>query len=293
MKLLLTLILALVSFTSSATIPDKFTVYSSQVSGLKNTFCRAIFEQYTKTYNATAVFEVKPGADGVIATEELFHDKSFAVLCSGAAESIFNNFIYKGHEEAHAALNVVAIIGYAQTVLYTGTGNKYDTLPELLKNKKSILVGYNTTGLKLVAQKALEGHDVTWVPFKQASDALPALMDGTLDMFTDAGILEPIAKGGKIKSLGYINGPSTTSGINLNATYKEAAKLKIFMAVTTSNTTNEADVIEMNRRLSAIINSPELQKLGVTTGLTMFTGTLEDARELITHGRVQAAKMLK
>jgi tripartite-type tricarboxylate transporter receptor subunit TctC len=233
MKYILSLIFSVICLNSYAELPTTIPLYYAQLTGGKINVCRALFDLYDKKYNTSTVFINKPGADGLLAMEEMLKSKDFSLLCSGPSESVFNNIQYPGHEVSHNALTMVSIISVSPFSFITGNNNKYSTLPELLKSRKPITVGYHAQGLKFIAQTAFGDYPVTWVPYKNSSEALASLMDGTLDLYTDGGALEIIAKSGKLKSLGHLNGLDNTSGVNLNKVYPLAAKFPVFIAVTT------------------------------------------------------------
>ena len=268
-----------------ATLPSTIMVYSSQLAGGKINVCRALFALYSVEYKADTIFIIKPGADGVIAMEEMLKSKDFALLCSGPSESIYNNAQYPGHEASHAELTAVLVVSDSPFSFITGVNNKYSTLPELLKSGKPIMVGYHTQGNKFIAQSVFGDYPVTWVSYKNAIDGIPSLMDGSLDVYTDGGALEVIAKSGKLKSLGHFNGLADTSGINLNKVYPSVAKFSVFTSITISSKYSSADIEELNKRFNRILRSPEMLEALKTNINVPHGGTIKETNDFIDNFR--------
>ena len=183
MKYILSLILSLTCISAMAELPTSLIAYSSQVSGGKVAVCRALLDRYAIEYKTPVTILIKPGADGLIAMEEMLKSKDFSLLCTGPSESVFNNAQYPGHEASHAALTMVSLVSVSPFSFITGANNKYSTLPELLKSGKPILVGYHAQGLKFIAQAVFGDYPVTWVPYKSSNEALSSFIDNTLCLY--------------------------------------------------------------------------------------------------------------
>ena len=290
MKYILSLILALTCFSVSATVPTEIIVFSSQVAGGKINVCRALLDHYATEYKTTVVFNMKPGADGMIAMEEMLKSKDFSILCTGPSEVVFNNTQYPGHEASHAALTMISVISVSPFSFITGINNKYSNLPDLLKSGKPITVGYHAQGLKFIAQTVFGDYPVTWVPYKQSTEALSSLVDGTLDVYTDGGALEVMTKGGKLKSLGHLNGLPETSGMNLNKVYPLAAKFPVMVSITTSPNTSIADIEELNKRFNKILSMPSMiEALRININVP-HGGTVKESNEFINDFRSAVSK---
>jgi tripartite-type tricarboxylate transporter receptor subunit TctC len=249
--------LALLFSASSYALPAQFNVYSSQVSGTKDTNCRILFDLYSKKYNATPVFLIRKGASGMVAMKEMLRDNNFSVLCSGPSESVYNNAAYPGNEADHKLLSMVTIISLGPTTLYTRPGSKAPTIQDLLKLDRPITIGHNAQGPKSAAQAIFKGKSIIWVPFTNSVDSLPSLLDGGLDVYADSGSLEELSNAGKILSLGHLNGTKQVGGPDLAKDFPVAAQLPAFVAITTSSNNDPKDIQELNKRLVSIITGSE------------------------------------
>lgn len=254
-------------FVSNAAfaLPDFLTFYSPNPAGAQTTACRTLAKLYDEKYASTSVIFIKPGVGGVLAMKEMLANEKFSLLCSGISESVINTSLYPGHEEAHKQLTVVAVVAISPVFFITGANNKTNTIEELFRTKDSVSVGYHSNSLQFVAKTALP-NKILWVPYKQASDALPSLVDGTLDLYVDGGGLTPIVESGRLKNLGRINGDASALGPEITQQYSEAAKLPIVLALSTSVKNSFYDIEEFNKRLLPLTKHPEfisaMQKIG-------------------------------
>ena len=252
-KYIIGVVLSILATIVAAELPAKMTVYSPGTTGPLS-ICRAIFTEYDKVYNTNSMFVIKPGASGMIAMLEMTKDKNFSILCaSGLSESVANISIFPGHEDAHKLLTMVNIFAESPTVFSTRTNSTYNTLIDLIQSNKQINVGYHSNILKLSAELALSKVQVNWIPFKSSMDAVPSLLDGSVDLYADGGSLTALINSGKLKSLGHLNGIEETPGLDLTKLLTEAAKIHVILAISTSSNNNLDDIDELNKRVNKIL----------------------------------------
>lgn len=283
----------LAASTTVAALPDAITLYSPNPTGAQTTGCRAIFKLYDEKYGATSTFAFKPGATGMIAMKAMMEDKKFSVLCSGTAESVVNTSLYPGNEVAHAQLTMVAVIGDGPTAFSAGAKSPHTSVHDLLALNRPIMAGYHSTSLQFVAQIAFGSHPVVWVPHKSAKEGIPSLLDGSLDVYIDGGALAPLVAAGTLKSLGHINGPATAPGATLAAAFPEAAKMRIIMAVTTSNQADPRDIEELNKRLATLVANPAYVEALRTISNTPLWLSVADSNALVARFRQAYYKLVR
>jgi len=291
MNLLITLILCLFSLSAYAEIPREFSVHIPN-TGVKNTICRALFDLYAKKYNASPVYAIKEGAGGMLAMLEMLENKKFSVSCSGPSELVFNTKIYPGHEKEHKELSTVAIITTGPTSFYTAYNSKFNNIKDLMKSGKPITIGQHTIANKMIAQLVFGDYPIIWVPFMSPNSSLPSLIDGSLDLYVDTGVLESMVNYGKLKSLGHLNGPNTLNGPNLNKEFPAAAAFPSFISVTTSVNNSREDIEEMNHRLVPLINTKEMVDTLLFLGWVPSSGlSVKESNDMIRHIRSEAARL--
>jgi len=261
MKIIIALLLSCFSMLSYAVLPAQFKVYQTGV-GTANSICRVLFDEYNKEYNANTLISVKSGASGMMAMLDMIKDKNFSVQCgTSLSESVFNITTYPGNEEAHNLLTMVSMIAEGTTVFTTRYDSPYNTLPELLKSNKPLMIGYHATTPKISAEIVVGSSPVTWVAYKTSADAISSLIDGSLDFYVDGGGLIPLIQSKKLKSLGHLNGLDSSPGIDLKKEYPDASRVKIIFAIVTSKNNASVDIEELNSRIrklmlnDAVINS--------------------------------------
>jgi tripartite-type tricarboxylate transporter receptor subunit TctC len=279
-KLILVL-LALLCSSAYAELSKTITVYSSALSGAKTDSCRLVMDVYARQHNANIVWMIKPGAEGLIATQLAQQESNFALLCGSAPEMVFNNSKFPGNEALHSDLTVVSTLFVGPLSFYTGDKNPYPDLLKMLEVKKAINVGYHSSLNKTIAEQVFKnypGLDVNWILYKAAPESYSQLKDGTLDMYLSSGSFEEHVRGGQLKSLGFVNGDKTIMGLDLSKQFPIAASLpNSICLIAYKSKTNTADLIELNRRLQSIITSPEITEKARSMAQFPLPGTMQQS----------------
>ena len=289
-KSFLMVMLLSVASAFSATVPKDFTVYSSQISGDRNVACRMLFKLYAEKYDANPVFNIKQGAGGMLAYDEMVKDKKFSVYCSGFSEVVLNDFLYPGNEVLHSKLKVVTPIIVSGIVFYAPPNSPYNSIQELLKAKKSINVATYGEGQKLVGHLALSG-DVNWIMFKNINDIVPSLLDGSLDLMVGGGSLDHMVKSGKLKSFGHVNGTGALTAKDLSKDFPKSAAVKIFTSVVVSSDEDSALVEELNVRFKTLIADPQFVEACNTMGAQPIWMSVKEANQSVNTAKEEYKKL--
>lgn len=233
---------------SVAEIPNKFKVYTAG-AGLAGQYCRALVEAYNKKYDSAATISIKPGANGLLVLLEMVNDPNLSFSCMSSLPVLlaieYPNYIQD--------LNMIAplnIFCSAPHIFNTKLSSPYNHLSELMAAKKTITVGQHTMIGQIVAQKMFNLDAIT-VNFKSATDAIPSLVEGTLDLYIDSGTFSST---GLTKSLGRIGGASTTPGPDLTNTVL-SKQIPSPYCVHHIHKKHEAHFGELNARLNIIQKS--------------------------------------
>jgi len=251
-KKILTMLFLTISVLSHAEIPKQFNVYTTGF-GISVPYCRSMVDEYNKIYNAQATVIVKSGASGLLATLEMVKDKNFSLQCfPGTSELVINRTQFPNHDLEYDQVTMVTIVAESPVMFSTRSTSSFNTLPELIASKKSLTVGHHTSFGLLVASKIFN-KDTVFVNFKSAADAIPTLLDGSLDVYIDGGGLSTYIVSGMLKSLGTIHGSSSSLGVDLNKKYPNVLVYKTMAAISTSKINDPKDIEELNRRLSVIL----------------------------------------
>lgn len=254
MKKFFTSLLILLSLSSYAELPKKFTVYTAYATAVP--LCKAIFSEYDKAYNTQSQIVLKPGATGLIAMKAMQAETDLSVLCmTGVSDHVINKIQYPDSAQAFDDLKIISSFTTSGIVFVTGSDTKANTLPELLAQNKPITVGYQSFGIKTIASEILKNTKVTWVPYKNSLDSAVSLSDGSLDLYVDGSGLIPLIKSGKLKSLGYLSHTDAKEkqlGIDLVSNYPLETKIKLILGMSTSLKNANTDIQELENRLKYI-----------------------------------------
>jgi tripartite-type tricarboxylate transporter receptor subunit TctC len=292
MKKLLLVLFVLISEVTFAEIPKQFNVYLPNQGGLSDQVCREIWNLYNVQYNSSAIINYKFGQGGVIAVKELIRQPGLSIGCTSSAEIVFNYFLYPNEVDTLSrAQMVVQTVGVSMH-FYTGKAHEgardlHDIIRLAKANGVPLKVGIATTNPKVmmdvIAKK--EKINVTYINFKGSTDMLPSLIDGSLDLAVDAGVLLSMVDTGRIKFMGYISKndhENLKSQINLQK-YYHTAKLNGFLSISVGPRVDPQEFAELQRRLISILNSDNFKKFASDKNLTVLATTPEEAKGNIEH----------
>jgi tripartite-type tricarboxylate transporter receptor subunit TctC len=258
-KQLLAGFLTTLTLTSHAELPKTLKVYTAYPGSLP--FCKAVFTEYDRAYGTESQIIIKTGTTGMMAMKAMQAEPEFSVLCpTGVSDHVVNKITYPGNDATFDDLKIVSVLATLGPMFVTGNGNKFATLPEMLRQGKEITVGYHSQGLKTAAAEVLKDSKVIWVAHKSSLEAMAALNDGSLDLYPDGAGLLSLVSAGKLKSLGRINAPDTVPGIDLSAVYPSAAKTKLIMGISVSSKNSTADLKEFETRIKKVQSSDGVQE---------------------------------
>ena len=170
-----------------ADIPKKFKVYSTG-AGFAGPWCRTLVDSYNKKYDSEAILMIKPGTGGLLATLDMLKDPEFSIQCAaGMSEMFFNRLQYPTYAKELEMISIINMCCESPVMFNTRLSNSFNTLPELLASKKILTIGHHTTAGKIIATKIFNPNS-TFVNFKSATDALPSIVSGDIDVYIDVYI---------------------------------------------------------------------------------------------------------
>jgi tripartite-type tricarboxylate transporter receptor subunit TctC len=142
------------------------------------------------------------------------------------------------------------------------------------------MVGHHTSFGLLMGTKIFD-ESTTFVNFKTAVDAIPTLLDGSLDVYIDSGGLTPYIESGILKSLGNLHNAINTPGVNLNKKYPGAALYKTMAAITTSKNNDPKDIEELNQRLRLILTDEKFVNMIKQVSNTPVFKSVKESNEVV------------
>jgi tripartite-type tricarboxylate transporter receptor subunit TctC len=288
-KRLFTGVLAALALSSHAELPKTLKVYTAYPGSLP--FCKAVFTEYDRVYGTESQIIIKTGTTGMMAMKAMQAEPEFSALCqTGVSDHVVNKITYPGNDAAFDDLKIVGVLAITGVTFVTGNGNKFATLPEMLRQGKELTVGYHSQGLKTVASDVLKDSKVIWVPHKSSLEAVAALADGSLDLYPDGAGLLALVSAGKLKSLGRVNTPDAVPGIDLSAVYPSATKIKLLMGISVSAKNTTANIKEFETRIKKVQSVDSVQETIRASGYKADYMSSKDAETAL---RVFKAQYMK
>lgn len=178
--------------------------------GSLETQCRALWNEYDIRHQTKTMFFVKPGADGLVATQEMLnHAGSRKFMCGGSGQVVSNPLV---HADAMTD-RIEALIQTAVNTMvwYVPRNNTARTLPELIAYFKSLDRPVNI-GVFFAGQRGIVNYlekvynvKVNMVMYRTGPQMYPDLASGALDLgFDTGGAIDLATHGNKFRILGYL-----------------------------------------------------------------------------------------
>ena len=173
--------------------------------------CRNIWNAYDLKYSTNTVFFVRPGADAIVAVQDMLNfSASRKFICGGSSEVVSNALIYPNDN------NIDRIETLLQTavnsmVWYVPNNNKSQTFTELVAYFKSlnrpINIGVFFSTQRGIAHFLGKTYDlkINTINYRAGSQMYPDLASGALDLAFDSGGAIDIAQDTKkFRIAGYL-----------------------------------------------------------------------------------------
>ena len=242
--------------------------------GQGDTFARLVGEKLATAYKQSVVVDNKPGVSGTVGTRLAAKAKAdgYTLLLGQTGEIVVNRVIIKdlGYDPLKDLVPVV-LIGNAPLVLLAPATAPYNTLQEaiaLARSKPGSFsygsVGAGTPGhLAAVALAMGTKLDMTHIPYKGVGPLMTDLISERIQLFfSSASAAVPQIKGGKLKALA-VTTPQRMKSLPQIPTVAEAALpgfiFSLWGGLFAPADTPTAVVQSLNREVSAILASPEIQ----------------------------------
>ena len=173
-------------------------------------FGRALSEQLTNKLGITVVVENKPGAGGIIGSQEVARAKpdGSTLLFSS------NSFVTRAAIDEKLPFNPrtsfvpVALVAQGAMLLVVSNETNYQTVADLIADSKRRNINFGSAGIGSIGQLSGElfvsqaGIEMTHVPYKGITPGLTDMIGGRLfSMITTPASIGTAVKGKQIKAL--------------------------------------------------------------------------------------------
>jgi tripartite-type tricarboxylate transporter receptor subunit TctC len=181
--------------------------------GATDVISRALGQRLSAELGQSFVIDNKPGAASAIGAELVARSPAdgYTLLMATSSSLVNNRFLYKKLSYDPDGFDLISLVCVTPLVLVANNAVPGDTMPAIVQFAKSNpgKVNYASYGTGTISHLASaimaqrSGVTMAHVPYKGASEALPALMGGHVSLYTDT-IVSSVAliKEGKIKPIG-------------------------------------------------------------------------------------------
>jgi tripartite-type tricarboxylate transporter receptor subunit TctC len=280
-----------IGFVQASTINH---VWIAHIGGAQESQCRALWNEYDLRHDTKTVFQLKPGADGLLATNDMLSSTATRrFLCGGSSQVISNNLLVSNSnaiDQTEALLQTTA----AAVVWYVPNQNKSQNFKELVGYLKGLNRPVNI-GVFFATQKALVlyleksyGISTNVIMYRTQAQMYPDLASGALDLAFDTGGAVELAKEtGKFQIAGYlsnINHKKLEKYPNFKNVDAEFSMFMPWQAIIVPGNLDSELKKSVGQQLQNITQSESFKKLasdylGTATGITQPDLTLLVTRQ--------------
>lgn len=185
--------------------------------GGTDNIARSLGERMTAELGQRLVIENKAGAGGAIGAEAAYRagGDGYTLFMGTNSTMVTNKYLYAKLPYDPASFELVGLIGVTPLILLTNPSVPAKTVPELVAYAKAnpgkltyASFGTGTTS-HLAAElfKQMAGIEMLHIPYKGASEAIPALLGGQVSVYFDTIVTGlPHVKAGTLNALGMTSG---------------------------------------------------------------------------------------
>jgi tripartite-type tricarboxylate transporter receptor subunit TctC len=173
--------------------------------------CRALWNEYDLKYGTKTIFQIKPGNDGLIATNDMLNTPGQRKFMCGGSGQVISNALVHPTDTSIDRIEALVQTAVNTMVWYVPNNNNSRNLTELMKYFKGLNRPINV-GVFFAGQRGIVHHlekvygvNVNIITYRSGPQMYPDLTSGDLDLAFDAGGAIDVAKAtGKFKILGYL-----------------------------------------------------------------------------------------
>jgi tripartite-type tricarboxylate transporter receptor subunit TctC len=181
--------------------------------GASDIVMRLLAEKLTTELGQQVVVDNRPGAASLIGVQAAVNSPAdgYTILMGSTASLVTNQFLYKKLPYDPASFEPIALVAVQPMVVVAHPSVPAASVAELMAYAKAHdgELSYASFGTGTQSHLALEmlniraGTRMTHIPYKGAAEALPALVGGSVQLYTDAVSTSlPYIKSGAVKALG-------------------------------------------------------------------------------------------
>jgi len=184
-------------------------VWLPYVGGVNEPQCRALWNEYDTRYGTKTIFQLKTGADGLIAINDMLASPATRkFLCGGSSQLVSNPLT--SNTDSLGQIEPLLQTTVNSIVWYVPNQNKSQNFKELVNYFKELNRPVNV-GIFFSSQKSLVSHlervygvTVNLIMYRTPPQMYPDLASGALDLAFDSGTaIDLVKETGKFQIAGY------------------------------------------------------------------------------------------
>jgi len=242
--------------------------------GATDIISRALGQRLAAELGQPFVIDNKPGAASAIGAELVARSApdGYTLLMATSSSLVNNRFLYKKLSYDPDGFELISLVCVTPLVLVANNALPGDNLQSIVQYAKANpgKVAYASYGAGTISHLATalialrSGVDMPHIPYKGASEALPALMGGHVSLYTDT-IVSSVAliKEGKIKPIGVTTARRTSILPNVPTIAEQGLPgfdmVPWYGVVAPKGTPKEA-VDKLRTAMAKVMQTPEFQR---------------------------------
>lgn len=245
---------------------------------------------------ATVVVDNKPGANGLIAAQQVARAKpdGYTFLIGNASSNAANYAFYRGQPVlgySPASFEIVGGIGMSPLSLYVAPNAPWRNLAELIADaranpgKYSCGNGNSTTKVACEVLNKQASINVLNVPYKGNPQSLLDLVSGRLSFaFADSSVAQSFISGGKLRALGVAaaqRNPATPDSATFIEQGFSGFEITGWSAMFAPKGVPGPIIERLNEVIRQAIQTPEARELRTRSGGIALSLALPEARRWI------------
>jgi tripartite-type tricarboxylate transporter receptor subunit TctC len=259
-------------------------------SGIADQFARALADELGTRLGNTVVPDNRPGGSLIIGTDLAAKapPDGYTILLGSISSLAINVGAFKKLPyDPVKDFQPISMGFHTPLLLVTSNSIPARDLRELIayakKNPNALSfasIGFGSS-VHLAAEifKSMAGIELTHVPYKGTTVALPDIMEGRVHMMFDGGAFMPQVKAGKVKLLA-VTSPKRLESLPDTPTMNEAGvpgyEVTIWFAVVTAAGTPRPIVDRLSREINTIVRLPAFKARFADAGIIPVGSTPEE-----------------
>jgi tripartite-type tricarboxylate transporter receptor subunit TctC len=276
-------------------------------SGIADVFARALADELTAKLGQTVVPDNKPGGSLIIGTDAAAKSPAdgYTILLGSISSLAINVGAFKKLPyDPVKDFAPVSMAFYTPLLLVTTNEIPARDLKELIAYAKAnpgklsfASIGFGSS-VHLAAEifKTMAGIDLTHVPYKGTTVALPDIMAGRVHMMFDGGAFLPQVKAGKVRLLA-VTSPKRLENLPDTPTMSEAGvpgyEVTIWFGVVAPAGTPRPIVERLSKEIAAVVRQPAFKARFQDGGIIPMSSTPEEFAQTIQKDIQRWPKVLR